>query len=37
MGNSNAKLHTKVTNHDKYDGTQAKGCDYKMNKGYRVK
>ena len=33
--NSNAKLNTDFANHDKLDGTWAKGCDYKMNNGGR--
>ena len=31
--NSNAKLNTNLTNHDKRDGTLAIGCEYKTNNG----
>ena len=31
--NSNAKLNTKLTNHDKHDETRAIGYEYKINNG----
>ena len=31
--NLNEKLNTKLTNHDKLDGTRAIGCEYKINNG----
>ena len=34
--NSNVKLNTKLTNHDKRDGARAKGCDYTMNREVNI-
>ena len=31
--NSNVKLNTKLTNHDKRDGTRAIGCEFEINNG----
>ena len=33
MVNSYVKLNTELINHDKCDGTLAKGCNYKVNNG----
>ena len=34
--NPNAKLNTKLINHGKIDRARAKGCDYRVNKWYKV-